>query len=316
MGVEVVTDILLAAYQGERYLPGLLASLAAQTEKDFRVLMQDDGSNDSTLALLEAQRDKDARFVLVEDERPERKKGAIGNFWSLLGQSEGAYTALCDQDDLWHPGRLRDTMAAMGAAELRWGKDTPILVHSDCRVVDAQGQPIHPSFFRHQGWDPRAVSLAQLLVQNNVTGCTVLINRPLRELALGHGDPEQMHMHDWFLGLTAAAFGHVVFVDEPLVDYRQHGNNEMGASGASLTTRGVKALSARERGKARMELTFRHTAAFAKAYQDCLRGEAQRTVEGYLALERKGKLGRGLGMLRGGYLMQSWITRVGQLIFC
>ena len=68
MGVEVVTEVLLACYNGEKYLPPLLASLSAQGEKDFRVLMQDDGSRDGTLALLKSQAEADSRFLLTADE--------------------------------------------------------------------------------------------------------------------------------------------------------------------------------------------------------------------------------------------------------
>lgn len=312
----MVIEVLLACYNGEKYLPEQLESLSAQEGVDLRVLMQDDGSADGTPALLQDWAAKDARFSVVQDERPQRVHGAVGNFWSLLEQATADYTALCDQDDRWMPGRLRDGLAAMKAAELRWGSAAPLLIHSDAQVVDADGKLLHESFFRHQGWDVNATQLSRLLVQNNVTGCTVLMNRALRELALAHGDPSNMYMHDWFLALTAAAFGHVVCVPQPLVMYRQHGNNEMGASQAGLAQRGAKALSAREKGKQRMALTYRHTADFAAAYAGVLPEAAQKVVSRYLALEKKPKLVRMLGMERGNYRMQSFITRAGQLFFC
>ena len=310
----MVTEVLLACYNGEAYLPPLLNSLSGQTGAEFRVLMQDDGSRDGTPELLRRQAEADDRFRLVSDGGAGR--GAVGNFWSLLGQAEGDYAALCDQDDLWHADRLQAGLAAMAAAEARWGKGTPLLIHSDARVVDAGGRTLHGSFFAHQGWDFRAVELPRLLVQNNVTGCTVLMNRPLRELALRCGNPAEMYMHDWFLALTAAAFGHVVCIPRPLVDYRQHGDNEMGASAAGLAERGVRALSARERGKARIALTYRHTRAFAQAYGSLLPPEARGIVERYLALEGRSKPGRVWGILRGGYRMQSPVTRAGQIFFC
>lgn len=316
MGVEVVTEVLLACYNGETYLPELLASLRAQTVADFRVLMQDDGSGDGTPALLRRQAEADSRFLLTEDESPSRVRGAVGNFWSLLRQAREDYTALCDQDDVWHTGRLQAGLEAMATAEARWGRETPLLVHSDARVVDASGRVLHESFFAHQGWDFRAVELPRLLVQNNVTGCTVLMNRPLRELALRCGNPVKMYMHDWFLALTAAAFGHVVCLPRPLIDYRQHGNNEMGASAAGLAERGVRALSARERGKARIALTYRHTRDFAEAYGDALPDAARMVIDRYLSLERRAKPMRVWGILRGGYRMQSPVTRAGQIFFC
>lgn len=316
MGVEMVIDVLLACYNGSAYLPQQLASLAAQSGEDFRVLMQDDGSQDGTPELLADWCQRDRRFQLVSDASPQRIHSAIGNFWSLLQQSDAPYIALCDQDDEWLPQRLHCCMAAMQAAELRWGADTPLLIHSDAQLIDAQGAILHESFFRHQGWDAEATTLPRLLVQNNVTGCTVLLNRPLCRLALAHGDPARMHMHDWFLALTAAAFGQVICIPQPLVRYRQHGENVMGASQAGLAERGVRALSAREKGRARIALTYRHTQAFLDAYGDTLPPAARKTVTRYLSLEHKHKPGRMLGILRGGYRMQSFVTRAGQLFFC
>ncbi len=312
----MVIDVLLACYNGSAYLPQQLASLAAQSGEDFRVLMQDDGSQDGTPELLADWCQRDRRFQLVSDASPQRIHSAIGNFWSLLQQSDAPYIALCDQDDEWLPQRLHCCMAAMQAAELRWGADTPLLIHSDAQLIDAQGAILHESFFRHQGWDAEATTLPRLLVQNNVTGCTVLLNRPLCRLALAHGDPARMHMHDWFLALTAAAFGQVICIPQPLVRYRQHGENVMGASQAGLAERGVRALSAREKGRARIALTYRHTQAFLDAYGDTLPPAARKTVTRYLSLEHKHKPGRMLGILRGGYRMQSFVTRAGQLFFC
>ncbi|MDO4483516.1 MAG: glycosyltransferase family 2 protein [Clostridia bacterium] len=305
-------SVLLAAYNGETYLPCQLASLAAQTGVEFRVLMQDDGSTDATPSLLADMAEKDSRFQVMSGGG---HLGAIGNFWSLLCADDAPYTALCDQDDAWAPDRLARCMEAMKQAEAAYGKDTPLLVHSDCRVMAEDGTVLQESFFAHQGWDTSAVTLPRLLVQNNVTGCTVLMNAPLRQLAAKYGRPETMHMHDWFLALTAAAFGHIVFVNEPLVDYRQHGKNVLGASRQTLTKRGFKALSAWEKGKARIKLTYTHARAFRDACGDNLPREAARIIDDYLATETMMKPRRLMHIRRGGYLMQSKITRMGQMIF-
>lgn len=315
MGLEVVKTIqvLMACYNGEKFLPQQLASLKAQDDPCFTVLMQDDGSTDITPALLQDVARQDSRFLLAADNG--KRHGAIGNFLSLLGQCEADYAALCDQDDLWAANRLSRCRAAMEAAEAQYGADTPLLVHSDSRVVDGNGNTLHESFFLHQGWDKNALTLPRLLVQNNVTGCTLLMNAALRRLVVEHGDPKTMHMHDWFIALTAAAFGHVIFVDEPLVSYRQHGVNVMGASQQNLGQRGVKALSQWEKGKKRIALTYTHTKAFRDAYGDALPQEAQRIIDGYLATEKMGKLRRVLTVQRKGYTMQSKVTRMGQIIF-
>ncbi len=315
MGASVVTeiDVLMACYQGERFLPEQLSSLRAQDAADFTVLLQDDGSTDGTPALLQSVCLADARFRLGCEAG--RHLGAIGNFWSLLAQSSSPYTALCDQDDHWEPNRLSRCLSALKAMEARYGADAPLMVHSDCRVIDAAGAPLQASFFRHQGWSPEAVTLPRLLVQNNVTGCTLMMNAALRRLLLAHGDPARMVMHDWFIALTAAAFGRIAFLDEPLVRYRQHGQNVKGASQASLPRRGVAALSRVQRGKARIALTYRHTEAFRDAYGDALPAAARQMIDRYLATEAMPKLRRVIAVRRGGYTMQSPITRAGQALF-
>jgi len=97
------------------------------------VLMQDDGSTDNTPALLDDAALQDSRFRPADESG--RHFGAIGNFWSLLRQSDADHIAFCDQDDEWEPDRIARCREAMLEAERRYGPDTPILVHSDCRVV-------------------------------------------------------------------------------------------------------------------------------------------------------------------------------------
>ncbi len=308
-----MVSVLLAAFDGAAYLPAQLASLQAQTLADFRVLWQDDGAPSATMGLLTAVSRTDGRFR--PGSRQGQRLGAAGNFLSLMRQDDAPYTALCDQDDLWHADKLRRCMAALTAAEARYGADTPLLVHHDCRVVDAAGTLLHPSFFRHQAWDGAANTLPRLLVQNNVTGCTCVMNAALRRLVTEHAQADRLFMHDWFIALTAAAFGQIVFVDEPLVDYRQHGSNVLGASKAGLFRRSLTALQTPQRARERLRLTYRQARTFRELYGDALPPEAAAIVDCYIAIEALPKLQRIKALQEGGYLMQSAITRAGQMLF-
>ena len=214
--------VLLTAYNGAAYLPAQLSSLCAQAVS-FTAILRDDGSADDTPALLAAQCHQDARFRLSSTSGVHL--GAVGGFFALMREAadSGAPVALCDQDDIWHPDKLTRLHAALSDAEARFGADTPILVHSDARIVDADGRPLHSSLWRHQGWNPAAQSLPELLVQNNVTGCLLMINAPLCRLCAQHQPTGDLHMHDWFIALTAAAFGRIIPIPAALADYRQHG---------------------------------------------------------------------------------------------
>lgn len=314
MGCYVVkTTVLLTTYNGSAHLPALLDSLLGQTDPGFDVLLQDDGSEDGTVSLLSDLCARDARFSFGSEQG--RHLGAAGNFLSLVRQADADYVLLCDQDDLWEADKIAVLKQAMAEMEAGYGADTPLLVHSDCSLISEEGDLIGESFFRHQGWDPNAVSLPPLLVQNNVTGCTLIMNAPLRRLIAAHARAKDLFMHDWFIALTAASFGRIRFVDQPLTRYRQHGDNAIGASSKKLLARGLSALGRRREAKRRILLTYTHTKVFSRLYKGELPPEAQKTVDAYLATQRLPKLRRVLAVRRLGCLMQSPVTRLGQFLF-
>lgn len=305
-----MVSVLLAAYQGASYLPEQLASLESQQFTDFRILWQDDGSSDATPALLASMGQR-----YIPGTQQGLHLGPAGNFISLMRQDDAPYTALCDQDDVWHSDRLLRGLTAIREAEARMGTDVPLLVHSDARIIAADGACLHDSLFRHQGWRGDAASLQQLIVQNNVTGCTILMNAALRNLVCAHAQPEKLYMHDWFIAMTAAAFGSIIFLPEPLVDYRQHGSNAMGASRSGLVRRAAAAMAAPEQARARIRLTYDHTRMFREAFGDRLPDAAARIIDDYLAAGNLPRLKRIASIRQGGYVMQSPIARLGQIIF-
>ena len=307
------TMILLALYNGEKHLPALLDSLKAQTDGDFCVLMQDDGSSDRTPQLLQDACRTDSRFIRGSENGC--RLGAAGNFLSLIRQADADLILLCDQDDVWMPEKVGVLKQALLTDASRYGMDLPLLVHSDCSLIREDGEKLADSFFRHQGWDPAAVSLPPLLVQNNVTGCTLVMNRALKNLISEFDRAKDLFMHDWMIALTAAAFGHISFVDRPLTAYRQHDANVIGASRSGLLARGLAALSAPRKAKRRIALTYTHTQVFCRIYGDRLPAPARKIAADYLATRKMRKVPRVLAVRRMGCVMQSRITRLGQLFF-
>ena len=203
----------------------------------------------------------------------------------------------------------------MSDAEARFGADTPILVHSDARIVDADGRPLHSSLWRHQGWNPAAQSLPELLVQNNVTGCLLMMNAPLCRLCAQHQPTGDLHMHDWFIALTAAAFGRIIPIPAALADYRQHGTNAMGASTSGLLRRSLTALRTPDRIRARIALSYRNAAQFQQAYGDLLPEDAQKLLADFAQIPKMRKIARVRALRKGGFRMQSKAARAGMLLF-
>ena len=221
-------DILLATYNGARYLPELLASLDAQTETGWRLIARDDGSTDATRAVLDAwSAARPGRVVILDDDRT--GLGASGNFAALLAASDAAYFMFCDQDDIWLPDKISRMAAEMTRLEARRGDETPLLVHSDLEVVDGDLRPIDASFWRYQRlFRPMATPPRELLlVVNYVTGCATLGNAALRRAAAPV--PNAAALHDWWVALVAGMLGDIADIDEPTVRYRQHGVNAVGA---------------------------------------------------------------------------------------
>lgn len=234
MSAEV--QVLLATYNGGRFLAQQIDSILAQTHLETTLLARDDGSTDDTPAILAgyAARYPQRVTVLVA---PSADAGAKGNFLTLLRHSTAPYVAFADQDDLWLPEKLARELAALAAmaGPLAHPSGTPLLCFSDLRVVDQDLHTLHESFWKHEGHKPAAArKLNRLLMQNVVAGCTMLMNRPLAELAAKM--PPEAHMHDWWIALLACAFGRVTWLREPTVLYRQHGLNVFGASAEPAPT--------------------------------------------------------------------------------
>lgn len=223
--------IVLATYNGARHLGEQLQSLQAQTHTDWTLLLRDDSSVDGTLPLVRELARKDERIVLLE---AGARLGAVGNFGALLveAHSRGAEAVfLCDQDDVWLPDKVRRQLSLLERLEQRHGRSTPLLVHSDLEVVDESLGLIHPSYLGYQRIaHEEGDSLAVLLVQNFVTGCATLVNRPLLDFALPL--PLECVVHDWWLAQCAASAGRLGFDPIPTVRYRQHAHNAIGAGGA------------------------------------------------------------------------------------
>lgn len=219
-------EVLLATYNGERFLREQIESILAQDYENLTVLARDDGSSDSTAdILLSYEREFPERFRVMPSS-PGTGNPKL-NFLLLMKASTAAYVCLSDQDDLWLPDKVRKAMSLMRQLESQWGEHTPALVFSDLRVVDQQLLPLKESMWAHFGVAPEFIErFATLLNKNVVTGCTTMLNRRL--VALSQRMSDEAVMHDHWIAMVACAFGKSAFVREQLVLYRQHGRNALG----------------------------------------------------------------------------------------
>jgi hypothetical protein len=154
------------------------------------------------------------------------------SFGALLNQAaelQARYVAFADQDDVWQPDKLARELELLQGREREIGPATPLLVHSDLAVVAKDLRVIHPSFLRFQHLQHRADwPIGAMLVQNFVTGCTALFNNALLRAAM---PMPQVVLHDWWLGVCAAALGEILYLPDATVLYRQHDRNTIGSRG-------------------------------------------------------------------------------------
>ncbi len=304
-------EVLLATYNGERFLRQQIDSILAQTYPNVTILASDDGSLDGTVAILQA----------YEERFPGRVRmlpGSAGtahpkwNFMRLMQASTAPYVALSDQDDVWVPEKLAMSMAAMQSEEQRRGATTPVLVFTDAELVDENLQPLHPSFWQKQGIPGEETErLPRLLAQNVYTGCTGLLNRPLVERSLPI--PQKAHMHDWWIMLVAAVFGRLVSIPHATVRYRQHGSNAVGAA-EDIAYGLVPRFREHKLRRFEWEMTERQAEALLEQFGDALPRDKRATIEAYVRCETSPyRVVRVATLLRHGFLRKALRMNLGML---
>ena len=253
MAKQTQLAILMSTFNGEDFLSAQLDSIFQQSFTDFVVVARDDGSGDSTPSILTRYAtDYPGRFFILPCDSA--NLGAKASFAALLQyvlehKSElglaRAYIMFADQDDIWAANKIEIGLRSLLQLEQEKDYRVPALVHSDLEVIDREGKRLAFSYIDYQGLQIRRDSLVNQVQSNLVTGCTAVINEELALKVLPI--PEQAIMHDWWIAVAAVAYGRRAFIDKPLVQYRQHGRNTIGAQPFLAATPSPKSLWAKLR---------------------------------------------------------------------
>jgi len=224
---SLTLSVVLCTYQGEAFLQQQLESLLAQTRLPDEIVAGDDASTDGSWDMLqEFAVSAQLRGVQVKLHRQSVNKGYVANFSDTLREASGDVLFLCDQDDVWYPAKLAEM-------EGRFLADPSItLICSNAQLVDAGGESLAYTLFDALGLKPhewRAIEGGEtfqvLLCRSMVTGATAAFRRELLDAALPV--PEGW-IHDEWLAMVATVTGRVDAVRQALIDYRQHGENQIG----------------------------------------------------------------------------------------
>lgn len=232
-GGTLSVSVALCTYQGARYLHEQLESLLAQTRLPDEIIAFDDASNDGTLAQLNAFAERAAeRGIRISISRNASNLGYVKNFTQALLATRCELVFLCDQDDVWHQDKLSRFVEEFVQ------RPALLMLHSDADLVDANGVSMQNTLFNafevsRSELDAihRGDAFEVLFKRNVATGATMAIRRSVIEKGF---EVPQGWIHDEWLAMVAATQGCVDCLESATIDYRQHGNNQVGAR-----TRGI-----------------------------------------------------------------------------
>jgi|GEM_PF-286426 len=214
-------SVVLASFNGENYIREQVESILEQTYRNLELVIVDDFSTDNTLSIIQNYAEDDERVKLYP---ATENMGLVKNFERGLYLAKGEFIALSDQDDIFHPQKIETLVSALVAEP---AKD---LVVSDLRLINQDGDLIADSMWCYQKSKPMTDKpFTRLLLSNFATGCAMMFRRRLLDLALPF--PPDIFVHDWWLAVVSSSSnsGGIHLIHEPLVDYRQHAFNVIGA---------------------------------------------------------------------------------------
>lgn len=217
-------DVLMATYNGEKYLKEQIDSILNQTYKNINLIISDDCSKDGTCEILKQYEDKDERVNVFYQEK---NLGYVKNFEFLLKKVENDFYMLSDQDDFWLPEKIEKSMETLKSKKAD-------LVFGDLEIVDENLNTIYPSFGDFMKLNKKIGKYINSYkinyLYNCVTGCTVLSKKKFIKKLIPFPTKSKYVIHDHWLGLIISMNGKLAYMPEKYMKYRQHGANQVGTN--------------------------------------------------------------------------------------
>lgn len=212
-------SIAIATYNGEKYLDEQLKSIFEQTHVNIEVIACDDCSTDGTIQILERY----CRYTNFKYFLNNKNLGYVKNFQKVISMCSGDFIALCDQDDIWMPTKIEELLENIG---------DNLCIHSDAFLINNDSEIISESYSQYSSKLTMPESMYDLAFNGCVTGCTALFSRELLNDLLPF--PQNLDVHDRWIGALAFSKGRLKYIDKSLIKYRQHENNNIGAANVNL----------------------------------------------------------------------------------
>lgn len=215
-------DILMATYNGEKYVKEQIDSILNQSFSDFRLLISDDFSTDSTRDILQNYVEKDSRVVAFLQNK---NLGVVKNFEYLMQKVESEYFMFSDQDDVWQKDKIKNSIELLQ-------KTNSDLVYTNLQVVNQELDILYQSYWKQKGFEKKIKkynNFESLYLNNYITGCTMLVKSKWLDKILPLPHKSKFILHDYWTALVVSKFGKMAYIEEPQVKYRQHIGNRIGS---------------------------------------------------------------------------------------
>jgi glycosyltransferase involved in cell wall biosynthesis len=258
-------SVVMCTYNGGKFLVKQLESILDQTYSNLtEVICVDDGSTDDTLFILKDYAENDSRIKIFINES---NLGYIKNYEKAFTLATKPYIAIADQDDIWFPNKISLLMAAI---------ENNLMVYSDNLYIDSEDNSTGRQF-SHCRYLRECTSCLNFIMTNGISGHTALINRELLKYALPFNKDIP---YDYWLAFHAVQYGKIPYVNEPLVGYRQHDNNVIGALGLTKKEKKERKLRQNESTSGiDISENYNRVILFANAVNDNLKLEKQVLME-------------------------------------
>jgi glycosyltransferase involved in cell wall biosynthesis len=275
--------ILMAVYNGEKYLKDQIESILGQSYHNWQLVVRDDQSSDTTTSILRYYIQKDSRINLIN--YGTLHGSACQNFseltsWALVHTD--SYIMYADQDDIWATDKIEVSVTELTAMENRCGAGMPILCYSNFQFIDEKGTAINTHLRL-----PEKLKLSVLLNENHAWGCTMILNRALLELVIPI--PSDAVNHDYWIALVASALGETKLIHAALIQYRQHALNVSGnVDNMSITQRFKRYVADRRYMLEPLAANFRTVLYLYQRHSSLLKTTDKRMLNSFISSYYKG----------------------------
>ena len=298
--------ILLATYNGGKYLREQLDSIFAQTYTKWHLYIHDDGSKDDTIEILKDYQSRFPNKITIIEGEP--TGGAKNNFYFLLKRVESLLYMFTDQDDVWLPNKIEMEVNAWNQNK---ADDVPVLVFTDLKIVNKSLDVISDSLWKYYKFNTEKIRMQSLILQNVVTGCTMLINKKLRDMMIAYKNIENVPMHDKWAALIALQFGKMIRINDQTILYRQHENNAVGAQSSNGLIYIKRKLEQLNDLKEKYAFTRRQ----AKEFCECFNvSDRRKAIRVYADLDNDCKIQRVVTYIKCGFFSNRFSQKIGQIL--